>query len=228
MKTLDPRIRHEHIARYGATDEIDDYLRTLENLRPLRDDESGQDHHMLARSIWPEYASLKANPWNKLRVSYKIHTALTELQSRFEERLRFALLLTKGKTAEAFLITRRRGGKTQGRKNVESGHLANIRSKAGKMGGRTNAQSGHMERLGKSGVGGRLGGKIGGRKNAESGLLTRIRTFDSCSRGGKRAAELHPNHAREAGRKGICSRWNVGQGKPCVCGQHAAIIEGGR
>jgi hypothetical protein len=103
MKTLDPRIRHEHIARYGATDEIDDYLRTLENLRPVPDYESGQDHHMLARSIWPEYKNLKVHPWNRLRVSYALHPALTEIQSWFEERLRVAAHMMKGQTAEARL-----------------------------------------------------------------------------------------------------------------------------
>jgi hypothetical protein len=36
MKILDPRIRKEHVARYGTADEIGDYLRTLEisNLCP--------------------------------------------------------------------------------------------------------------------------------------------------------------------------------------------------
>src|ERR1700733_9137327 len=167
MRTLDSRIRKEHIARYGATDEIEDYLRTLEGLLSyvVPVGYVAQNHHMLARCIWPEYSSLAVHPWNRLRVSYKIHAALTELQSRFEERLQLAMLYMNGKTAEAFLETRRSGGKTQGRKNVESGHLARIRSNAGKAGGRTNAQSGHMARLGRTGVGGRIGGKIGGRKN---------------------------------------------------------------
>jgi hypothetical protein len=122
---IDSRIRNEHIARYGATDEIEDYLRTLENLVPVPDDKPGQNHHMLAQSVWVRYADFKTHPWNRLRVSRRIHIALTELQSRFEERLRSAVLLMKGQTVEAFLEGIRRGAeKRRGRPLGRRGNRA--------------------------------------------------------------------------------------------------------
>ena len=167
MITLDSRIRKEHIARYGATEDVDSYLRTLEGLRPLSDDEAGENHHMLAKSIWPEYGDLKANPWNRLRVSYALHTALTEIQSWFEELLRFAALMMKGQTADARLETCSRagkiGGKIGGKVSVESGHWARLLKLGlgGKIGGKR-AHERHPNLMSEIGeVGGKVGGKIG-------------------------------------------------------------------
>jgi hypothetical protein len=77
------------------------------------------------------------------------------------------------------------GGLTQGKRNVESGHLAEIRSRrtkeemiaTGKRLGRWSVDSGHIhaiktpESLSK---GGKIGGVISGRMNAENGHLDRI------------------------------------------------------
>lgn len=131
MGEIDFRIRDEHVKRYGCTEDVESYLRTLEGLRPLRDDEAGDNHHMLAQSVWPEYSILKTNPWNRLRVSWAIHNALTEIQSWFEERLRSAALLRKGQTAEAFLAACSSGGKVVHAVKGEDGKSAHA-VKAGK------------------------------------------------------------------------------------------------
>jgi hypothetical protein len=188
---IDPRIRLEHVSRYGATDAVEAYLRVLENIPPVAENTPGDDHHMLARSTWPKYANLKVNPWNRLRVHRGVHTALTELQSRFEDRLRVAVFMMKGQSLEASLDSKRRGGRlggkigsktgkrASGRRAVESGQLASIRSreasvKGGTITGRRNVESGHMIRLLKSGANSR-GGKTQGKKNIESGHLARMR-----------------------------------------------------
>lgn len=230
MGTLDPRIRKLHIARYGLIEDVDSYLRTLEGLRPLRDDEAGENHHMLAQSVWPEYKDLKANPWNRLRVSYAIHTALTEIQSWFEERLRFAALMMKGLSVEAAFNARsiagKKGGKVSGRKN-------------GTAQGKKNLESGQWDRVRcKDGRGGKIGGKIA----VESGRIANMPTFESCSKGGQRRQELHPNLSSDIGKRAVesgrfasiatfesrskggrvtnCLLWNIRRDKPCTCGQH--------
>jgi len=47
---IDSRIRQLHVARYGATDDVESYFGTLGSTRPLRDDEPGENHRMLAQS----------------------------------------------------------------------------------------------------------------------------------------------------------------------------------
>jgi hypothetical protein len=221
---LDARIRQLHIAQYGSTDEVKGYLRTLESLVPVRDDKRGENHHVLARSVWPEFADLRVHPWNRLRCSHAIHTALTTIQAWFERKLRSAALRMKGQTLEAHLEACSRGGKIGGRTagklrgmiaTATPGYMSmmgkrthelhpnqasengkrcaelhpNLAKERGKKGGMVNVESGHISRLGKSGVGGKIGGKIAGRKAVESGQLARIRTRDSCSRGGKTQGE---------------------------------------
>ena len=208
MKTLDPRIRDEHIARYGATDDVGAYLRTLGGLLSYVVPDASyraQNHHMLAKSVWPQYANLRIHPWNRLRVSYALHTALTDIQSWFEERLRGAACLMKGQSTEDFYETARKNGKIQGRKNVTSGHLAKIAH----LGGKKHVESGHLARLRTpehQRNAGKLGGKIQGKRNAESDQWVRIQRM------GAKVAN--------------CSRWNISRGKPCVCGQHTALAEG--
>jgi hypothetical protein len=162
-QTIDSRIRQPHVARYGATDEVEGYLLTLENLIPVADDRRGENHHMLMKSVWPEFADLKTNPWNRLRVTRAIHTALTELQSRFEARLRFAMLLMKGQSVEAQLEARRRGGKIGGKRafKLHPNQASEMGKLGGKIGGKKTAESGHLARI--ASRGGTIGGKIGGR-----------------------------------------------------------------
>src|SRR5271170_1229379 len=181
-RILDARIRSEHIARYGATEDVEAYLHVLGNLPTVLDSGRGEDHHMLAKSVFPEYADLKAIPWNRLRIHRGVHTALTILQSRFEERLKSAAFLMKGQSNEAFIEMCRR----QGKKNVESGLLDRIRSKAGK---RTHELYPEMASQ---------WGKISGRKNVESGHILNIATVESCNKGGKKRPKITN-----------CLRWNI-------------------
>lgn len=200
---LDPRIRELHLARYGATDEIDDYLRTLENLRGVPDDKRGENHHMLAKFVWGEYANLKENPWNRLRVSRAIHVALTELQSRFEERLRIALLLMKGQSQDAHITACR----LNGRRNVESGHLARLRTPEHQ---RAASKRRHelYPNLSRETAAiyftpkhQRAAAKLAGQKNVESGHLDRIRPSKASLRE-QLALARTPEHQRAAGRVG--------------------------
>ena len=231
---IDSRIGENHIARYGATDEVQDYLRTLENLRVVPDDQPGEDHHMLARSVWPEYGDLKVNPWNRLRVSYRIHIALTDLQSRFEKRLRVALLMMRGQTVEARRESCSIGGKrgyelypTLASERAKRTHerYPNLASEMGKRGGSKSGKIGGKRvhefhpNLAKG------MGKIGKRCHELHPNLAR--------ENGSRVHELHPNMASENGKKNgqrlvemgimpklLCTRWNINRNKPCTCGQH--------
>lgn len=222
MRTLDPRIRELHIARYGAED-TERYLAVIENVPVLPDDKRGENHHLLAASTWPECKNLKANPWNRLRVSHAVHAALTQLQGEFEARLNGAALLMKGQSVEAHLAACRRGGtkggQIAGRKNIESGHWVRIRglgaSKGGKIGGKTAVESGQLASV--AGMGGRVAVESGqlarlrtpehqrkvaaasGRKAVESGRLTHIATFESRSKAGKR--NIESGHISKLGRK---------------------------
>jgi len=55
------------------------------------------------------------------------------------------------------------GGKIQGKRNAENGHMKRIQRLGASAGGKT-------------GAGGRVGGKVQGRKNVENGHLDRVRT----------------------------------------------------
>ena len=217
IRILDPRIRSEHIARYGEI-ETERYLSVIHNIPASPDDKLGENHHLLARSIWPEYANLKAHPWNRLRVSRAVHTALTELQGEFEQRFRFAALMMKGLTTDAQLEARRKGGtiggkiggkRTQelhpeiyreiGKKNVESGHLARLRTPE------------HQRAAGK------IGGKIGGAKHVASGHISRLGKVQG-PKSGKIAVES--GQIFTLVNIGNCLRWNIRRGKPCFCGRH--------
>ena len=122
---LDPRIRDEHIARYGATEDVENYLRTLESLLSyvVPSGYPAENHHMLAQSVWGRFSNFRTHPWNRLRVSRKLHIALTELQGRFEARLRYAALLMKGKLTEAFLESIRWAGEK--RRGIPTGRRGN-------------------------------------------------------------------------------------------------------
>ena len=225
MKILDPRIRKEHVARYGTADEIEDYLRTLEGLlsysHTMPVGYRAENHHMLARSVWPEYSNLTDNPWNRLRISRALHIALTELQSRFEERLRHAALLMKGQSAEAFL----KNAQATGRMHKARGTGIFAPGMKGKGAKRRhelhpNLSSEIMKRTMKthptllSDNGKRRHelhphlasemGKNQGKKNVDSGHLASI-----SSTGGK-----------VGGRIVCCLRWNIRRGRPCSCGRH--------
>ena len=193
MSRLDSRIREPHVARYGATDEVEDYLNTLEYCPPVPDDQPGEDHHILARSIWSEFSNLKLHPWNRLRVTYRTHITLTEMQAAFEDRLRFALRLMKGQSTGAYLESCRKGGKIGGQK-------------VGKIQGQKNVESGHLARI----------SRLGGRKTAESGHLASICSMGG-KKGGKRTHELYPNLMSENGKKS--GRKNVESGHlASICG----------
>lgn len=200
---IDPRVRQLHISKYGETEDVLDYVRVLEDITPVPDDKPGENHHMCAKSAFPEFADLKAHPWNRLRVSRGIHIGLTKIQSWFDGRLRVAVLLMKGMTAEAYQEHQRvagrlggkrtrelypdlakRRGRTSGRKAVESGQLAGIRGMGGKK----------LYELGQGLFGmtpeqrqaaSKLGGEICGKKNAENGHMEKICTAEVRSKGGK-------------------------------------------
>lgn len=226
---IDSRIRQLHVARYGTSDEVEGYLRTVENLVPVSDGKPGENHHMLMKSVWPEFADLKTNPWNRLRVTRAIHTALTELQSRFEERLRYVSLMMKGQSAEAQLAACSRGGRTQGRiqgrKNAESGHIARIAtpescSKGGKTtyarhpelareNGRRAAESGQLVSVATF-ESCSMGGKTQGRKNVESGQWDQVRVL-GCSKGGKIGGRKNAEsgHFARVRKIGLHTRWHI-------------------
>jgi hypothetical protein len=171
-RILDSRIRTEHISKYGESDEILGYLHVLEVLPVISEDSPGENHHMLARSAWPEYSNLKNNPWNRLRVSYGVHTALTELQSRFDKRLRIAALLMKGLSSEAHLEIARRGGRVQGKKNAASGLLALLGKRCLELGAQYRPT---VEEC-------RKGGKAQGEKVRSSGLWKPRQDMGRCQR----------------------------------------------
>jgi hypothetical protein len=241
-RTLDSRISSEHIARYGPID-TERYLAVIKNIPELSDEKRGENHHLLAKSIWPQYANLKANPWNRLRVSHAVHIALTDLQGEFENRLRRAALLMKGQSTEAFLEMCRINGTLQGRKNVESGHLARIQKLGASLGGKITGNITKERRIGIFALGmAAVGGRIQGKKNVESGHISRLGTIQGPIQGNKNIESGHlarlrtPEHQRNAGikrgmtavasgqlaeaaMKGRCSQ-NIRRGKPCVCGKH--------
>jgi hypothetical protein len=142
-------------------------------------------------------------------------------------------------------VASREGGRISGRKNVESGQLDHIRNLPQTRTAR--AANGHKMKARGRGIFGfshdqrvetaRVAGCIGGRRNVESGQLASVRTSESCSRGGQtggriaaengrldsmRTFETCSKGGRIGGRLGMCRRWNINRGKPCVCGKHQA------
>jgi hypothetical protein len=68
---------------------------------------------------------------------------------------------------------RSKGGKLQGKKNVENGHIVNLGKKYGKINGKKNVESGQLASV--ASLGGKIGGKINGKIN---GKLSRKLTFE--------------------------------------------------
>ena len=99
-------------------------------------------------------------------------------------------------------------GAIQGRKNVESGQLASLRTQehqaaGGRISGRNNANNGHLASLrtpehqrAAGRLGGIVGGRIAGRMAAESGQLASARKA------------ISPNGRRSTSRHMLCSRWH--------------------
>jgi hypothetical protein len=245
-RVIDPRVRSEHVSRYGATDDVEAYLRVLDNTPTLSNDLRAENHHLLAQSIWPEWADLKENEWNRLRVSHEVHAVLTELQGRFEPRLQHAALLMRGQSTDAHQSSCIRGGKVSGMKHVKSGHISRIGKINGAIQGKRNVESGRIYTIGtlegrrkagrlavesghlasirsheSSSRGGKTGGKIQGKINVESGHLARIQMVGALA-GAKRNVEL--GLGLKLGKSGIgnCFRWNIRRNKSCTCGHHSA------
>jgi hypothetical protein len=172
---LDSRIRELHVVRYGV-EPTERYLAVIANIPSLSDNRRGENHHLLARSIWPEYADLKANPWNRLRVSRAVHIALTQLQGEFEGRLRFASAMMLGQSVEALRVAGRKGGKVAGALNVISGHMKKLREsgacrRGGKLGGKRVCKL-YPEMMAECR---QRGGKTSGKAALESGQLASIK-----------------------------------------------------
>ena len=243
---IDPRVRSEHVSRYGATDDVEAYLRVLDNTPPLSNDLRAENHHLLAQSIWPEYSDLRENEWNRLRVSHEVHSTLTELQGKFEPRLQRAALLMNGQSNDAHQSSCIRGGKAGGMKNVKSGHISRIGKINGAIQGKRNVESGRIYTIGtlagrrkagrlavtsghlasirsyeSSSRGGKTQGKIQGKANVESGHLARIQRLGAVA-GARRVVELGLGVKLGKSGMGNCFRWNIRRNKPCTCGHHSA------
>jgi len=116
-------------------------------------------------------------------------------------------------------------GRIQGRKNVESGQLASVRTpescaKGGRIGGRKNVESGHMQAIG------RIYGRIQGHKNVESGQLASIQSL-----GGRISGRIQGRKNVESGHlTSIASMGGrIGGCRNVESGQLASIcVEGGR
>jgi hypothetical protein len=131
-----------------------------------------------------------------------------------------------------------RGGLTQGLKHRENGTgifslTPEERKQASSKGGRKAVESGHLAKV-RTVEHQREAGRKGGRKSVESGHLARIRApLDHTSEhqrragciggriGGPVSIRKMPREAKvRGGQISGCRRWNVNRGKPCTCGQH--------
>lgn len=135
-------------------------------------------HHII-----PRHMGGTDDPENLIELTLAEH-AMAHLKLYEEHGKRqdlWAYKLLSGQTEEAFLLNCSAGGKVQGQKNAENGHMQKIQkmanlSEAGKKGGAATIASGKgafgdpVERR-KSCV---KGGKAQGKRNAESGHLTKI------------------------------------------------------
>jgi hypothetical protein len=99
-----------------------------------------------------------------------------------------------------------KGGRAQGRRNIESGQLASI---AG-LGGRKCVENG-LDYAAMGRIGGRKGGRNQPREvKAANGRSTREKGLGIFAPGASGAGSRVTN----------CLRWNIRRGKPCVCGRH--------
>lgn len=135
-------------------------------------------HHII-----PRHMGGTDDPKNLVELTLAEH-AMAHLKLYEEHGKRqdlWAYKLLSGQTEEAFLLNCSAGGKVQGQKNAENGHMQKIQkmanlSEAGKKGGAATIASGKgafgdpVERR-KSCV---KGGKAQGKRNAESGHLAKI------------------------------------------------------
>jgi hypothetical protein len=108
------------------------------------------------------------------------------------------------------------GGRIQGQRNVESGHLEAMRASVSlesrrAWGLKTASIPGHMREMNhKQSIKSKSkGGKITGRKNAESGHLTRISNLPQTKIAQSKNMRIV-----------LCLRWNINRNKSCVCGEH--------
>jgi hypothetical protein len=124
---------------------------------------------------------------------------------------------TNGRKGNGGRIGGRVQGPIQGRKNVENGHLASIRTPENQAkGGRKNIESGHLASIRtpeNCAKGGRIAGRVNGRKAVESGQLASLRTPEHQTKAGRlgglknvesgHLASLRtPEHQAKAGRIG--------------------------
>jgi hypothetical protein len=113
-------------------------------------------------------------------------------------------------------------GPIRGRKNVESGQFASIKtfescSKGGRISGQKSAESGTLARV-RNLPQTKEGQRRAGRKAVESGSLLRAARLS-----GLKAVEN--GHQARISKLGACFRWNIRRGKSCVCGKHQLQIE---
>ena len=135
-------------------------------------------HHII-----PRHMGGSDDPENLIELTLEEH-ANAHLKLYEEHGNRYDLWAYKflsGQTEEAFLLNCRAGGKIQGKRNAENGHMRRVQklsntSEAGKKGGAATMASGKgafadpVERLKSCSK----GGKVAGKRNAESGHLARI------------------------------------------------------
>lgn len=135
-------------------------------------------HHII-----PRHMGGTDDPENLIELTLAEH-AMAHLKLYEEHGKRqdlWAYKFLSGRTEEAWLLNCSAGGKIQGQKNAENGHMQKIQkmadwSEAGKKGGAATMASGKgafgdpIERL-KSCV---KGGKAQGKRNADSGHLAKI------------------------------------------------------
>jgi len=116
------------------------------------------------------------------------------------------LIQATGKT----MLERERGrigglvsGPIQGKKNVESGHLARISVSGGRAQGNKNVKNGHLASVAAK-------GRIA---QIKSGQLARIASE------GRRIQAKNGHLASMR-----CKHWRIDQGKPCICGKHLTVL----
>lgn len=144
-------------------------------------------HHII-----PKHMGGTDDPSNLIELSIEEHAAahmrLYEEHGKRQDLGAYYLLT--GQTEEALKLNAIAGGKVQGKKNAENGHMVKIQkladwAVAGKKGGAATMKSGKgafgdpTERLKSCSK----GGKIQGKKNAESGHLKKIAHLSKRSKG---------------------------------------------
>ena len=135
-------------------------------------------HHII-----PRHMGGTDDPSNLIELTIEEHAeAHLKLYEQYGKRQDlWAYYLLSGKTEEAFILNCTQGGKIQGKKNAENGHMQRIQklanwSEAGKKGGRATMLSGKgafgdpVQRLESC----KKGGHVQGKKNAETGHLKKI------------------------------------------------------